>query len=62
MLRTSPSTTLALKFGSHAQPKKLDSYLSVMIFGNFMHPAVVIKNPNFSFSDHVRNICKTCYT
>ena len=31
-----------------------------------MHPAVVVKNlsvwfdANFSFDDHVRNICKTC--
>ena len=32
-----------------------------------MHPAVVVKNlgvwfdANFSFADHVRNICKTCF-
>ena len=35
---------LDLIFGSHAQLKKLDSYLPVRIFGNFMHPAVVVKN------------------
>ena len=46
---------------------KLDSSLLVRIFGNFMHPAVVVKNlgvwfdANFSFADHIRNICKTCF-
>ena len=54
-------------FGSQAQLKKLDPYLPVRIFGNFMHPTVVVKNlgvwfdANFSFADHVRNICKTCF-
>ena len=54
-------------FGSHAQLKKLDPYLPVRIFGNFMHPAVVVKNlgvwfdAKFSFADHVRNICKKCF-
>ena len=46
---------------------KLDPYLPVRIFGNFMHPAVVVNNlgvwfdANFSFADHVRNFCKTCF-
>ena len=53
--------------GSHAQLKKLEPYLPVMIFGNSMHSAVVVKNlgvrfdANFSFVDHIRNICKTCF-
>ena len=47
--------------------KKLDPYLPVRIFGNFMLPAVVLKNlgvwfnANFSFTDHVCNIYKTCF-
>ena len=47
--------------------KKLDPYLPVKIVGNFMHPAVVVKNlgvwfdANFSFANHDRNICKTCF-
>ena len=55
-------------FASHAQLKKLDSYLPVKTFGNFIHPAVVGKNlhiwfdANFSFADHVCNICKTCFS
>ena len=38
-----------------------------MIFGIFMHPAVVVKNLGvwfdayFSFAGHIRNICKTCF-
>ena len=52
---------------SHARLKKIDSNLLVRIFGNFMHPAIVVKNlgvsfnSNFSFTDHVRNIYKTCF-
>ena len=66
MLKLNPDKKFII-FGSHAQFKKLDPYLPVRIFGNFMHPAVVIKNlgvwfdANFSFADHVRNICKTCF-
>ena len=64
MLKLNPDIII---FGSHAQLKKLDPYLPVRIFGNFMHSAVVVKNlgvwfdVNFSFADHVRNICKTCF-
>ena len=67
MLKLNPDKTEFIIFGSHAQLKKLDPYLPVRIFGNFMHPAVVVKNlgvwfdANFSFADHVRNICKTCF-
>ena len=66
MLKLNPDKTEFIIFGSHAQLKKLDPYLPVKIFGNFMHPAVV-KNlgvwfdANFSFANHVRNICKTCF-
>ena len=53
-------------FISHAPLKKLDPYLSVRLFGNSMHPAVVKYlgvwfDANFSFADHVRNICKTYF-
>ena len=67
MLKLNPDQTGFIIFGSHAQLKKLDPYLPVRIFGNFMHPAVVVKklgvwfDDNFSFADHVRNICKTCF-
>ena len=67
MLKLNPDKTEFIIFGSHAQLKKLDPYLPVKIFGNFMHPAVVVKNlgvwfdANFSFANHVHNICKTCF-
>ena len=67
MLKLNPDKTELIIFGSHAQLKKLDPYLPVRIFGNFMHPAVIVKNlgvwfdTNSSLSDHVRNICKTCF-
>ena len=38
-----------------------------MIFGKLLHPSAVVKNlgvwfdANFSFADHVSNICKTCF-
>ena len=54
-------------FRSHAQLKKLDSLLPVRIFGNFVHPTVVVKNlgvwfnANFSFADYVRSICKVYF-
>ena len=47
-------------------PQKLDPCIPFRIFRNFMHPAVV-KNlgvwfhANFSFADHLHNICKTCF-
>ena len=44
ILRLNPDKTDFTVFESHAQLKKLDPYLSVRIFGNFMHPAVVVKN------------------
>ena len=67
MLKLNPDKTEFIIFGSHAQLKKLDPYLPVRIFGNFMHPAVVVMNlgiwfdANFSFTDHICNISKTCF-
>ena len=62
-----PQKTEFIIFGSHAQLKKLDSDLPVRIFGKLLHPSAVVKNlgvwfdANFSFGDHVRNICKACF-
>ena len=67
VFKFNPDKTECIIFGSYAQIKKLDPYLPVRIIGNFMHPAVVVKNlgvwfdANFSFADHVRNIYKTCF-
>ena len=66
MLKLNPDKTEFIIFISHTQLKKLAPYLPVRIFGNFMHPAVVTNlgvwfDANFSFPDHVLNICKTCF-
>ena len=67
MLKLNPEKTELIIFGSHVQLRKLDSFLPVRIFGKLLHPSAVVKNlgiwfgTNFSFSDHVRNICKTCF-
>ena len=60
MLILNPDKIEFIIFGSNAQLKKLDPYLPVRIFDNFMHPPFVVKNlgvwfdANFSFADHVR--------
>ena len=61
MFKLNPEKTEFIIFGSHAQLKKLDSYLPVRTFGNFLHPSGVWFDANLSFGDHVRNICKTCF-
>ena len=62
MIKLNLDKTEFILFGSHAPLKKLDPYLHVRIFGNFMHPAVVVKNPDVWFhAGHVRDICKTCF-
>ena len=67
MLNLNLDKTEFIIFGSKAQLKKLDLYLPARLFGNFMHPAVLVKNlgiwfdANFSFADHVCNICKICF-
>ena len=66
ILELNPDKTEFIIFGSHAQLKKLDPYLIVRMFVNFMYPVVVVQNlgvcfdANFSFAHHVHNICKTC--
>ena len=44
MLKLNPEKTEFIIFGSHAQLKKLDSYLPVRIFGKLLHPSAVVKN------------------
>ena len=67
MLKLNSEKTEFIIFGSHAQLKNFDSHLPVRIFGKLLHPSAVVKNlgvwfdANFSFADHVRNICKTCF-
>ena len=46
MLKINPDKTVFIILGFYAQIKKLDPYLPVRIFGNFMHQAVVVKKPS----------------
>ena len=67
MFKLKTDKTEFIIFGCHAQLKKLVLSLPVTIFGNFIHPAVDVKNlgvwfdANFSFADYVHNICKICF-
>ena len=67
MPKLNPQKSEFIRFGSHAQLKKLGSHLPVMIFGKLLHPSAVVKNlgvwfdANFSFANHVHNICNTCF-
>ena len=67
MFKLNPDKTGFIIFTCHAQLKKLYSHLPLRIVCNFIHPAVVVNNlgvwldANFFFTDHVRNIYKTCF-
>ena len=67
MLKLNPPKTEFIIFGSNAQLKKLDYHFPVRIVGILSHPPAVVKNlgvwldANFSFADHIPNICKTCF-
>ena len=52
ILKLNPGKTELIIFGSYDQLKKLDMYLPVRIFGNSMHPIVVVKNLGAYFDDH----------
>ena len=63
MLKLNPEKAQFIIYGSHAQIKKLDSHLPVMVFVKLLHPSAVVKNlgvsfdANFFFADRVHNIC-----
>ena len=62
MLKLNPDKMESIIFGSHAQPKKLDFYLPVRIFGKLLHLSVLVKNldvwfdAKLSFVDNVLDI------
>ena len=67
MFKVSTDKTEFIVFKSHAQRQELDSYLSVWIFGNFLHRAIIVNNfgvlfdAKLFFADYVCNICNTCF-
>ena len=44
MLKLNPEKTELIIFESYAQIRKFDPYFPVRIFGNFMHPLIVVEN------------------
>ena len=62
-----PDRTEFVVFGSHAQLRELDPYLPVGVFGDFVHPAVIVGSlgvwfgARFSFAGRVRSICGACF-
>ena len=53
-------------FGSKAQRQKISSHLPVSILGSVLHPVDSVRNlgvwfdADFSFSEHVKMICRAC--
>ena len=66
-LKLNPDKTEFILFGSKNVRTKLGKYFPVNILGTLLSPAEAIRNlgvwfdSDFSFSCHVRNICKACF-
>ena len=66
-LKLNPDKTEFILFGSKNIRTKLGKFFPVSILGTLLSPAEAIRNlgawfdSDFSFSCHVRNICKACF-
>ena len=66
-LKLNPDKTEFIQFGSKNVRTKLGKFFPVNILGTLLSPAEAIRNlgvwfdSDFSFSCHVRNICKACF-
>ena len=66
-LKLNPDKTEFILFGSKNVRTKLGKFFPVNILGTLLSPAEAIRNlavwfdSDFSFSCHVRNICKACF-
>ena len=55
------------KHGSKAQRQKISSHFPVSILGSLLHPVDSVRNlgvwfdANFSFSEHIKRTCNTCF-
>ena len=67
LLKLNPDKTEFILFGSKNVCTKLAKFFPVNILGTLLSPAEAIRNlgvwfdSDFSFSCHVRNICKACF-
>ena len=66
-LKLNPDKTEFIVFGSKSQREKLNQSFPVNILGNLISPTDAVRNlgvwfdSDFSFSCHVRKVCKACF-
>ena len=66
-LKLNPDRTEFIVFGSKSQREKLNQSFPVNILGNLISPTDAVRNlgvwfdSDFSFSCHVRKVCKACF-
>ena len=66
-LKLNPDKTEFIVFGSKSQREKLNQPFPVNILGNLISPTDAVRNlgvwfdSDFSFSCHVRKVCKACF-
>ena len=67
-LKLNPAKTEFILFGSKKQGERLNACFPIDILGNPLHPTESVRNlgvwfdSDFSFSKHVQNVCKGCFS
>ena len=67
-LKLNPDKTEFILFGSKKQRERLKACFPIDILGNPLHPTESVRNlgvwfdSDFSFSKHVQNVCKGCFS
>ena len=67
-LKLNPDKTEFILFGSKKQRESLNACFPIDILGNPLHPTESVRNlgvwfdSDFSFSKHVQNVCKGCFS
>ena len=65
--KLNPDKTEFILFGSKKQRERLNVCFPIDILGNPLHPTEFVRNlgvwfdSEFSFSEHVQNVCKSCF-
>ena len=67
-LKLNPDKTEFILFGSKKQRERLNACFPIDILGSPLHPTESVRNlvvwfdSDFSFSKHVQNVCKGCFS
>ena len=67
-LKLNSDKTEFILFGSKKQRERLNACFPIDILGNPLHPTKSVRNlgvwfdSGFSFSKHVQNVCKSCFS